>query len=61
MTPEQFVYWLQGFAEMNKEPPTEEQWRCLQEHLKTVFTKVTPTPLGSYYSGTPLNVGKLIC
>lgn len=44
MSPEQFAYWLQGFAEMktDKNPPTREQWELIQEHLATVFKKVTP-------------------
>lgn len=43
MTPEQFTYWLQGFAELNPTtPPTAEQWKSICEHLSTVFVKVTP-------------------
>jgi len=43
MTPEQFTYWLQGFAELNEgTPPTPEQWKSINDHLKTVFVKVTP-------------------
>lgn len=43
MTPEQFAYWLQGFAEINgNHPPTLVQWEIISEHLKTVFRKVTP-------------------
>lgn len=43
MTPENFVYWLQGFVEMNgQENPTPEQWNSIRDHLKTVFIKVTP-------------------
>jgi hypothetical protein len=44
MTPEQFAYWLNGFAELNPsmEQPSPEQWRSIAEHLKTVFVKVTP-------------------
>jgi hypothetical protein len=46
MTPEQFAYWLQGFAELNAEPPSVEQWASIQEHLQLVFTKVTgPLPV----------------
>lgn len=46
MTSEQFVYWLQGFAELHQEPPTPEQWKSVKEHLATVFTKVTsPVPV----------------
>ena len=43
MTPEQFTYWLQGFVELGKgAAPTAEQWKSIQEHLATVFKKVTP-------------------
>ena len=44
MTSEQFVYWLQGFIELNGgKLPTKEQWASIEDHLKTVFHKVTPT------------------
>ncbi len=42
MTPEQFAYWLQGFAELNTQPPTPDQWQSIREHIATVFKKVTP-------------------
>lgn len=42
MTPEQFCYWLQGKCELDPALPTEAQWECIREHLKTVFVKVTP-------------------
>lgn len=44
MTSEQFTYWLQGFSELMKpgEYPTQDQWLMIQEHLRTVFKKVTP-------------------
>lgn len=42
MTPEQFTYWMQGFAELNTEPPTAAQWRSMREHLALVFQKRTP-------------------
>jgi len=42
MTPEQFTYWLNGFAELNQGAPTLEQWQSIKDHLKTVFHKVTP-------------------
>ena len=42
MTEQQFAYWLQGFAELNPQPPTVEQWQSIREHLATVFKKVTP-------------------
>lgn len=43
MTPEQFVYWLQGFVELGGEtPPTKEQWESIAAHLRLVFNKKTP-------------------
>jgi len=42
MTPEQFVYWLQGYAELQQAAPTKEQWDSIKQHLATVFNKVTP-------------------
>src|SRR5690606_2925322 len=42
MTPQEFCYWLQGYSELGGERPTEEQWAQIKEHLKLVFTKVTP-------------------
>lgn len=48
MTPEQFVYWMQGFAELNVAPPTPQQWKAIRDHLALVFDKKTPpyTPQG---------------
>ena len=45
MTPEQFAYWFQGFAELSATPPTQEQWDSMREHVATVFRKVTPPVL----------------
>ena len=43
MTPEQFCYWLQGFAEMNPcDKLTQTQWTIVRDHLALVFNKVTP-------------------
>ena len=42
MTPEQFAYWMQGFCELGGATlPTAAQWTSIQEHLATVFYKVT--------------------
>lgn len=43
MTPEQFAYWMQGFAELSQSPPNQDQWNAIRAHLRTVFTKVTPS------------------
>lgn len=48
MTPEQFVYWLQGFAEMTDDTPTEEQWQVVRDHLSEVFDKRTPARMPSF-------------
>ena len=42
MTAEQFVYWLQGSAELHGTAPTDEQWQVIKDHLQAVFVKVTP-------------------
>lgn len=42
MTPEQFVYWLQRFAELSGERPTEAQWVGIKDHLQTVFEEMVP-------------------
>lgn len=46
MTPEQFAYWLQGYAEISGKQPTESEWQVIKDHLQTVFNKVTPVRLG---------------
>lgn len=47
LTPENFCFWLNGFAELTPEPPTAEQWKSIKEHLALVFTKVTPKAPGN--------------
>lgn len=43
MNHDQFVYWLQGFVEMNGgKSPTKQQWQIIQDHLKLCFVKLTP-------------------
>ena len=43
MTPEQFCYWLQGFAEINPcDALSATQWTIVRDHLALVFNKVTP-------------------
>ena len=58
MTPEQFAYWLQGFAEISQKAPTEKEWTIIKDHLATVFNKVTPnrvTSPGPSISPGPIN------
>lgn len=69
MTAEQFAYWLQGYAELNEEPPTPEQWKSIREHLARVFNKVTPAlqglPAGYPSAGAivspPASATRLVC
>jgi len=44
MTPEQFTYWLQGQFELNGGDTklSQKQIKMINDHLKTVFNKVTP-------------------
>lgn len=43
MSPENFVYWLQGFIELNNPVSiNEEQTQQIKDHLKLVFDKKTP-------------------
>lgn len=42
MTPEQFVYWMNGFVETNGgKEPTPDQWVIIKDHLATVCKKIT--------------------
>jgi len=44
MTPENFVYWLQGFLELSHQTSLDEiQTKVIRDHLALVFEKKTPT------------------
>lgn len=44
MEPRDFVYWLQGFMEIQKpETLNAEQVQEIKNHLGLVFNKITPT------------------
>lgn len=44
MTAEQFTYWLQGFMEiLDPAMIHEKETQIIKDHLKLVFTKVTPS------------------
>jgi hypothetical protein len=42
VSPQDFAYWLQGYAEFHEGLPSEKQWQMIKDHLQTVFNKVTP-------------------
>jgi hypothetical protein len=37
VTSRDFVYWLQGFAEIHGGPPDEKQWEVIKNHINLVF------------------------
>ena len=50
MTAEQFVYWLQGFMEINEpESIGRKETQIIKDHLALVFKKETPTIVGTGY------------
>lgn len=47
MSPETFVYWLQGFVELTEtDSISDKQWLVIKDHLKLVFDKKTPDRSG---------------
>ncbi len=59
MSERDFIYWLQGFAELNGGPPDHTQWKQIKDHLNLVFIKVTPTYDASRYHNLELLPKKL--
>ncbi len=61
MTPENFVYWMQGFLEIGK--PTSinaEQIEEIKNHIALVLLKETPAPKFQFINGlnnTPVGTG----
>jgi hypothetical protein len=41
MTPDNFVFWLQGFVELDGRLPNDYQWNQIKEHLQLSFTHMT--------------------
>ncbi len=41
MTPEQFVYWLQGFSEASRGSLAYEQWQLIQRKLSEVMDRLS--------------------
>jgi len=51
VTPENFCFWLQGYLELATagdicDDLTDEQVKCIKDHLALVFAKVTPDRVG---------------
>lgn len=58
MTPNDFVYWLQGYVELNGDVPTDLQWVVIKDHLQLVMDKKTPVrtvEVESPFKLTPIN------
>jgi len=63
MKSEQFIYWLQGFMEMeNPKTLNLKQTKMIKDHLALVFNKKTPNrnKVGKFNSFVDLN-NKKIC
>jgi|688.fasta_scaffold953144_1 hypothetical protein len=55
MTPENFVYWLQGYLELsNVSELSKEQTQIIKDHIKLVLDKKTPTR-STIFSHTSVN------
>jgi hypothetical protein len=55
MTPEQFVYWLQGYFELTDDTDRlSKREHIIKDHLQEVFTKRTPDRTQPYV--TPLEI-----
>ncbi len=55
ITPDQFVYWLQGFFEMaNPTALNELQTTMVKDHLALVFNKLTPNRNGDVFMPKPV-------
>lgn len=55
LTSRDFVHWLQGFAELNKEAPTGEQWESIKKHLSLVFVHEIDPSMGGKQHQEKLN------
>lgn len=55
LSPDKFVFWLQGFCEINGAVPTEQQWVIIKEHLELCFKKVTVQELPKQPASVPPN------
>lgn len=60
MKPEEFCRWLQGFAELNGDPPTPEQWKSIKEHLQLIYTKVTPPVTPGTLTINPIQLDSIV-
>lgn len=57
MTPENFVYWLQGYLEItNQKELDESQVKVIQEHLNLVLCKITHESVSSEKSLRRLSI-----
>lgn len=36
------MHWLAGFAELNAQRPSPQQWNIIESKLGSIFNKVTP-------------------
>jgi hypothetical protein len=63
VTSRDFVYWLQGFAEIHGGPPDKKQWEVIKNHINLVFVhEIDPSmpdpdgKLQAAHDGKPLRL-----
>lgn len=57
MTPENFVYWLQGVLEIGDvKKLNKEQVNIIKDHIKLVLNKVTPDRKTGVYTAYPWTI-----
>lgn len=55
MNSRDFVYWLQGRAELAEGAPTEQQWNIIKRHLALVFKHEIDPSFGDEKQQTELD------
>lgn len=58
MNAQNFVYWINGYVELNGGCPTEEQWEQIKAHLRLCMLNVT-NPILSFPQFSAPDFGQL--
>jgi hypothetical protein len=55
LTPENFVYWLNGYFELGGQDLTEQHIAVIKDHISLVLNKTTPTSFFPKHNGLWFN------